>query len=316
MDHTAPGSMLRSFERHLRAQNRSERTVGNYLENAQRVEVFLEGRGKRLAEATQADLEDFLGDILRRRTPTRPPPGTRSCASCIAGWRRKRSSPTRWRGRSHRSSLSGLWMCCWYSARVVGSERCRSGTRPVRPWSATFASAPVTSMLTLLALDWPERSIDCVRCSDDAAAPRPPGWPAWSASSPVPPYLRAPVAGRGRRRDGSDAPGRLEIARHAAALRRLSRPMPALVRPIVGSPRPIVCNRRQLTSRSVRFGMAGRSRPTSLRDQFRMAQVVSVDASLTARSSRLEVQDGSCPAVTVSPGCPRIGSLHGNLRQR
>jgi integrase len=41
-------------------------------------------------------------------------------------------------------------------------------------------------------------------------------------------------------------------------------PTPAPVRPIVGSPRPIVCNRRQLTSRSVRFGMAGRSRPTSL----------------------------------------------------
>jgi integrase/recombinase XerC len=64
----APGSLLRSFERHLRAQNRSERTVGNYLENARRVEVFLEGRGKRLEEATQADLEDFLGDILRRRS--------------------------------------------------------------------------------------------------------------------------------------------------------------------------------------------------------------------------------------------------------
>jgi integrase/recombinase XerC len=68
MHHTAPGSLLRSFERHLRAQNRSERTVGNYLESARRVEVFLEGRGKRLEEATQADLEDFLGDILRRRS--------------------------------------------------------------------------------------------------------------------------------------------------------------------------------------------------------------------------------------------------------
>jgi site-specific recombinase XerD len=68
MDHSAPGSLLRSFERHLRAQNRSDRTVGNYLESARRVEVFLEGRGKRLEEATQADLEDFLGDILRRRS--------------------------------------------------------------------------------------------------------------------------------------------------------------------------------------------------------------------------------------------------------
>jgi integrase/recombinase XerC len=64
----ASGSLLRSFERHLRAQNRSERTVGNYLENARRVEVFLEDRGKRLEEATQADLEDFLADILRRRS--------------------------------------------------------------------------------------------------------------------------------------------------------------------------------------------------------------------------------------------------------
>jgi site-specific recombinase XerD len=64
----APGSLLRSFERHLRAQNRSERTVGNYLENARLALAFLEGRGKRLEEATQADLEDLLGDILRRRS--------------------------------------------------------------------------------------------------------------------------------------------------------------------------------------------------------------------------------------------------------
>ena len=66
--HAAPGSLLRSFERHLRAQNRSERTVGNYLEGARVAESFLEGRGKPLEDATQADLEDFLGDILRRRS--------------------------------------------------------------------------------------------------------------------------------------------------------------------------------------------------------------------------------------------------------
>jgi integrase/recombinase XerC len=64
----APGSLLRSFARHLRAQNRSERTVVNYLESARLAQAFLEGRGKRLEEATQADLEDFLGDILRRRS--------------------------------------------------------------------------------------------------------------------------------------------------------------------------------------------------------------------------------------------------------
>jgi integrase/recombinase XerC len=69
MDHrAAPGSLLRSFERHLRAQNRSERTVGNYLESARLAQAFREGRGKGLEEATQADLEDFLADILRRRS--------------------------------------------------------------------------------------------------------------------------------------------------------------------------------------------------------------------------------------------------------
>jgi integrase/recombinase XerC len=64
----APGSLLRSFERHLRAQNRSERTVGDYLESARLAQAFLEGRGKRLEDATQADLEDFQADILRRRS--------------------------------------------------------------------------------------------------------------------------------------------------------------------------------------------------------------------------------------------------------
>src|SRR5829696_3378206 len=67
MDRAAPRSLLRSFERHLRAQNRSERTVGNYLESARLAESFLEGRGKQLQEATRADLEDFLGDILPGR---------------------------------------------------------------------------------------------------------------------------------------------------------------------------------------------------------------------------------------------------------
>jgi integrase/recombinase XerC len=66
--HAAPGSLLCSFERHLRAQNRSERTVGNYLESARLAEAFLAARGKQLEEATQADLEDFLVDILRRRS--------------------------------------------------------------------------------------------------------------------------------------------------------------------------------------------------------------------------------------------------------
>jgi hypothetical protein len=82
----ASGSLLRSFERHLRAQNRSERTVGNYLESARLADAFLEGRGKRLEQATLADLEDFVAHILRRRSqherpgmPARLHPGEPAC---------------------------------------------------------------------------------------------------------------------------------------------------------------------------------------------------------------------------------------------
>ena len=68
MNHQPPDRLLRSFERYLRATNRSERTVGNYLENLHQVEAFLRPRGVRLRDATRADLEDFLADLLARRS--------------------------------------------------------------------------------------------------------------------------------------------------------------------------------------------------------------------------------------------------------
>jgi site-specific recombinase XerD len=68
MNQQPPDRLLRSFERYLRATNRSERTVGNYLENLHQVEVFLRPRGVRLRDATRADLEDFLADLLARRS--------------------------------------------------------------------------------------------------------------------------------------------------------------------------------------------------------------------------------------------------------
>ena len=55
----------------------------------------------------------------------------------------------------------------------------------------------------------------------DAATPRRAGWPAGPAPAPAAPHLRAPVAGRRRWGDRPDAPGRLEVPRHAATLRRL-----------------------------------------------------------------------------------------------
>jgi site-specific recombinase XerD len=73
MNQQPPDRLLRSFERYLRATNRSERTVGNYLENLHQVETFLRPRGVRLRDATRADLEDFLADLPARCLPTAVP---------------------------------------------------------------------------------------------------------------------------------------------------------------------------------------------------------------------------------------------------
>src|SRR5215211_6038017 len=67
MDRTALSPFLRSFERHLRAANRSERPIASYLESLCQAEAFLAARGKGLADARRADLEAFLGDLLTRR---------------------------------------------------------------------------------------------------------------------------------------------------------------------------------------------------------------------------------------------------------
>jgi site-specific recombinase XerD len=62
-------SLLRSFERHLRAENRSDNTIESYLESLRQAEAFLAGRGRTLLDARRADLEAFLGDLLQRRAP-------------------------------------------------------------------------------------------------------------------------------------------------------------------------------------------------------------------------------------------------------
>jgi integrase/recombinase XerC len=68
MNQQPPDRLLRSFERYLRATNRSERTVGNDLESLHQVETFLQPHGVCLRDATRADLEDFLADLLARRS--------------------------------------------------------------------------------------------------------------------------------------------------------------------------------------------------------------------------------------------------------
>jgi site-specific recombinase XerD len=62
-------SLVRSFERHLRAENRSEHTIASYLESLRQAEAFLAGRGRSLLDARREDLEAFLGELLQRRAP-------------------------------------------------------------------------------------------------------------------------------------------------------------------------------------------------------------------------------------------------------
>ena len=67
MDPLGPDPLIRSFERHLYAENRSARTVTTYLIAVRHADTFLRERGTSLEAATRADLEAFLGDLLARR---------------------------------------------------------------------------------------------------------------------------------------------------------------------------------------------------------------------------------------------------------
>jgi site-specific recombinase XerD len=68
MDQPARDPLVRSFERHLHAENRSGRTVTTYLIAVRQADAFLRDRGSSIEAATRADLEAFMGDLLARRT--------------------------------------------------------------------------------------------------------------------------------------------------------------------------------------------------------------------------------------------------------
>jgi integrase len=68
MDRAGLSPLLRSFERHLRALNRSDNTIESYLEGARQAERFLTTRGRTLTDARRIDLEAFLADLLARRS--------------------------------------------------------------------------------------------------------------------------------------------------------------------------------------------------------------------------------------------------------
>jgi site-specific recombinase XerD len=68
MDDHRPDPLIRSFERHLRAMNRSENTVTSYVESVRQADAYLAGCGRTLLDARRGDLEDFLADLLSRRS--------------------------------------------------------------------------------------------------------------------------------------------------------------------------------------------------------------------------------------------------------
>jgi site-specific recombinase XerD len=70
MDTPSAHSVTRSFERHLRAANRSPNTIASYLESLRQAEAFLVGRDRTLLDARRADLEAFLAELLTRRAPS------------------------------------------------------------------------------------------------------------------------------------------------------------------------------------------------------------------------------------------------------
>jgi site-specific recombinase XerD len=63
-----PTDLARSFERHLRAENKSPGTVSNYLEAIKQLTVFLAAGDRPVTQARREDLEAFLASLLERWT--------------------------------------------------------------------------------------------------------------------------------------------------------------------------------------------------------------------------------------------------------
>ncbi len=59
------GRSLYADKRHLRSENRSERTIATYLVGLRQADAFLCARGTTIEAATRADLESFMGRLRR-----------------------------------------------------------------------------------------------------------------------------------------------------------------------------------------------------------------------------------------------------------
>jgi site-specific recombinase XerD len=61
--------LKRSFELHLRAENKAVRTIETYLDALQLAARFLEARGVELEQARREDMEAFIADQLAHWKP-------------------------------------------------------------------------------------------------------------------------------------------------------------------------------------------------------------------------------------------------------
>jgi site-specific recombinase XerD len=61
-------SLSLSFERYMRAKNLSPSTVASYLVGLRQFAAFLKPCGRDLTEATRADMEAFIADLLAHRS--------------------------------------------------------------------------------------------------------------------------------------------------------------------------------------------------------------------------------------------------------
>ena len=185
MDPLGPHPLIRSFERHLYAENRSARTVTTYLIAVRQADAFLRERGTSLEAATRGDLEAFLGDLLSRRKastaatyhkvlkilyswlaeeeeiPANPMTKSRSPSSPSS---RSRSCPRRPSSGSSRpvpappsrADVTPLCSCCCWTPAPAG-PRWSESSSPTSPWSwmsswssaRAAASAPCRSAAEL-----------------------------------------------------------------------------------------------------------------------------------------------------------------------
>jgi hypothetical protein len=81
--------LARSFERYLRAGNKSHRTIETDLEAARGFAHLPAISGRTLDRARHEDVEAWIGVLLGRWKPATPTTATGACTPSTAGWRRK-----------------------------------------------------------------------------------------------------------------------------------------------------------------------------------------------------------------------------------